>query len=173
MNGYRTTLIEGDMRRPSFHTAFPDLATRETPGLTDVLSGNCTLNEVLIQTPQENLMLLFAGRKAPSPAELLAGKALNKVVEALKQDFDRIVIDTAPINAVSDTITMISAAQYVCLVVRPAKTRKRAIARAIHLIEKAKGALAGFVLNRAKFSVGSGYYYYYYGYKYSEKSYHK
>ena len=42
-----------------------------------------------------------------------------------------------------------------------------------NLIEKAKGALAGFVLNRAKFSVGSGYYYYYYGYKYSEKAYHK
>ena len=173
MNGHRTVLIEADMRRPTFHTAFPDLATRETPGLTDVLSGNCQLNEALVQTTQENLTVLFAGRKAPSPAELLAGRALNKVVETLKHDFDRVVIDTAPINAVSDTITMISAAQYVCLVVRPAKTRKRAIARAIHLIEKAKGALAGFVLNRAKFSVGSGYYYYYYGYKYSEKSYHK
>jgi succinoglycan biosynthesis transport protein ExoP len=173
MNGYRTVLIEGDMRRPSFHTAFQGLATRETPGLTDVLSGNCDVRQALIQSPQENLMLLFAGRKAPSPAELLAGRALDKLVQALKEDFDRIVIDTAPINAVSDTITMISAAQYVCLVVRPAKTRKRAIARAIHLIEKAKGSLAGFVLNRAKFSVGSGYYYYYYGYKYSEKSSYK
>jgi polysaccharide biosynthesis transport protein len=159
------------MRRPSFHTAFPDLATRETPGLTDVLSGNSNLREALVQSPQENLMILFAGRKAPSPAELLAGGALNKAVEALKKDFDRIVIDTAPINAVSDTMMMISAAQYVCLVVRPAKTRKRAIARSIHLIEKAKGALAGFVLNRAKLGVGSGYYYYYYGYKYAEKSY--
>jgi succinoglycan biosynthesis transport protein ExoP len=171
MNGYKTVLIEGDMRRPSFHTAFPDLATRETPGLTDVLSGNINLQEALVQSPQEDLMILFAGRKAPSPAELLAGGALNKAVEALKKDFDRIVIDTAPINAVSDTIMMISATQYVCLVVRPAKTRKRAIARAIHLIEKAKGALAGFVLNRAKLGVGSGYYYYYYGYKYAEKSY--
>src|SRR5258708_478281 len=173
MNGYRTALIEGDMRRPSFYTAFPDIATRETLGLTDVLSGNCALNEALIPSPQENMMILFAGRKAPSPAELLAGRALDRAVETLRQDFDRIVIDTAPINAVSDTITMISAAQYVCLVVRPARTRKRAIARAIHLIEKAKGALAGFVLNRAKFSVGSGYYYYYYGNKYSEKSYYK
>jgi capsular exopolysaccharide synthesis family protein len=170
MNGDRTVLIEADMRRPTLHNAFPDMATRETQGLTDVLSGNCTLNGALIQSPEENLTILFAGRKAPSPAELLAGRALDKVVETLKPDFDRIVIDTAPINAVSDTITMISAAQYVCLVVRPAKTRKRAISRAIHLIEKAKGALAGFVLNRAKFRVGSGYYYYYYGNKYSEKS---
>lgn len=172
MNGYKTVLIEGDMRRPSFHNAFPDLATRETPGLTDVLSGNVNLQEALVQSQQENLMILFAGRKAPSPAELLAGGALNKTVEALKKDFDRIVVDTAPINAVSDTIMMISAAQYVCLVVRPAKTRKRAISRAIHLIEKAKGALAGFVLNRAKLGVGSGYYYYYYGYKYGGKYYH-
>jgi Mrp family chromosome partitioning ATPase len=78
------------------------------------------------------------------------------------------VIDTPPINAVSDTLTMIPAAQYVCLVVRPAKTRKAAIRRAVHLIHKAKGALAGFVLNRAKFKVGSGYYYYYYGDKYAK-----
>jgi len=55
--------------------------------------------------------------------------------------------------------------------VRPAKTRKSAINRAIHLIAKAKGNLAGFVLNRAKFTVGSGYYYYYYGKKYADKAY--
>jgi Mrp family chromosome partitioning ATPase len=92
------------------------------------------------------------------------------MISELKLHFDRIVIDTAPINAVSDTLTMISAVQYVCLIVRPAKTRKSAILRAIQLISKAKGTLAGFVLNRAKFAVGSGYYYYYYGKEYADKT---
>jgi polysaccharide biosynthesis transport protein len=167
LNGYRTVLIEGDMRRPTFYSAFPGLATRETPGLTDLLSGNVTAEEVLVQSPEENLNIMFAGSRAPNPAELLAHGAFDKVVEELKKDFDRIVVDTAPINSVSDTLMMISAVQYVCLIVRPAKTRRRAIARAIGLIEKAKGILAGFVINRAKFSVGSGYYYYYYGDKYA------
>jgi succinoglycan biosynthesis transport protein ExoP len=170
MNGYRTVLIEGDMRRPSFHTAFPELANRETAGLTDVLSGNRQTMDVVLETHQENLSILFAGSRAPNPAELLAAGVLTDVVGELKQLFDRIVIDTAPINAVSDTLTMISAAQYVCLIVRPAKTHKAAVRRAIHMIDKAHGVLAGFVLNRAKFRVGSGYYYYYYGNKYADKA---
>ena len=168
MNGYRTVLVEGDMRRPSFHTVFKGVATRETPGLTDVLSRNRKLEECLVQTPYENLNVLYAGSRAPNPAELVAEQRLREIVEELKEWFERIVIDTPPINAVSDTLTMIPAAQYVCLVVRPAKTRKEAIRRAITLIHKAKGTLAGFVLNRAKFKVGSGYYYYYYGDKYAK-----
>jgi len=171
LNGYRTVLVEGDMRRPSFQKAFPDLKEGQTPGLSDVLSGNRHLGDVLVEAPQENLSILFAGSTAPNPAELLAGGKLAELVEELKLRFDRIVIDTAPINAVSDTLTMISVAQYVCLIVRPAKTRKAAISRAVHLISKAKGKLAGFVLNRAKFRVGSGYYYYYYGNKYADKAY--
>jgi polysaccharide biosynthesis transport protein len=167
LNGHRTVLVEGDMRRPTFYTAFPGLATRETPGLTDVLSGNRTTDEVLVQSPEENLNIIFAGSRAPNPAELLAHGAFDRVVEELKKDFDRIIVDTAPINSVSDTLMMISAVQYVCLIVRPAKTRRRAVARAIGLIGKANGVLAGFVINRAKFNVGSGYYYYYYGDKYA------
>ena len=168
MNGYRTVLIEADMRRPSFHTVFKGVATRETPGLTDALSRNRKIEEVLVQSPYENLNVIFAGSRAPNPAELLSEERLRDIVEELKEWFERIVIDTPPINAVSDTLTMIGAAQYVCLVVRPAKTRKGAVRRAIHLIHKAKGILAGFVLNRAKFKVGSGYYYYYYGDKYAK-----
>jgi succinoglycan biosynthesis transport protein ExoP len=170
LNGYRTVLIEGDLRRPTFQNAFRELASHQTTGLTDVLSGNCRPDEVLVPSPHENLSLIFAGRSAPNPAELLSGSSLIDVISELKLHFDRIVIDTAPINAVSDTLTMISAVQYVCLIVRPAKTHKTAIARAIHLIGKAKGTLAGFVLNRAKFSVGSGYYYYYYGKEYADKT---
>jgi succinoglycan biosynthesis transport protein ExoP len=173
MDGHRTLLVEADMRRPSLYKAFPKLAKRDTLGLTDVLSGNSVLDEVFVPAPEENLTLLFAGRAAPSPAELLSGRAFDKIIARLLNIFDRIVIDTAPINAVSETLTMISAAQYVVLVVRPAHTSKRAVARACHLIGKAKGVMAGFVLNRANFKIGSGYYYYYYGKKYSYKGYYQ
>ncbi len=173
MDGHRTLLVEGDMRRPSLYKAYPSLAKRDTAGVTDVLSGNTPLEEAMVDAPEENLSILFAGRAAPSPAELLSGKAFDRMIGQLREKFDRIVIDTAPVNAVSDTLTMISAAQYVVLIIRPAHTSKRAVARACHLIAKAKGVLAGFVLNRANFKVGSGYYYYYYGNKYSYKGYYR
>jgi polysaccharide biosynthesis transport protein len=161
------------MRKPSLYKSYPKLAKRDTPGVTDVLSGNSALDEVLVTAPEENLTLLFAGRAAPSPAELLSGRAFDKLIGRLIGSFDRIVIDTAPVNAVSETLTMMSAAQYVVLVVRPAHTSRRAVARACHLIGKAKGVMAGFVLNRANFKVGSGYYYHYYGNKYSYKGYYQ
>ena len=171
VEGLKTIVVEADLRRPSLHKLFPGSADRETPGLSDFLAGNETLDAVVRPTPVENLSVLFAGRRSPNPAELLASKSFPRLIEALLERFDRVICDSAPINAVSDTLTLISAVQHVCLVVRPEKTPKKAIARACHLVDKAGGKLAGFLLNRVKFKFGSaGYYYYYYGEKYYGKN---
>jgi succinoglycan biosynthesis transport protein ExoP len=171
VEGLRTVVVEADLRRPSLHKIFPGLADRDTPGLSDFLAGNEHLDTVIRPSPVENLSFLFAGRPSPNPAELLASKSFPLLIEALLDRFDRVICDSAPINAVSDTLTLIAAVQHVCLVVRPEKTPKRAIARACHLVEKAGGKLAGFLLNRVKFKYGSErYYYYYYGDKYSGKN---
>ncbi|MBV9998719.1 MAG: polysaccharide biosynthesis tyrosine autokinase [Verrucomicrobia bacterium] len=162
----KTVVVEADLRMPTLHKAFKDIANRETPGLSDLLAGNVPLDEVLVQSRVPNLFLLFAGRKAPNPAELLSGKAFSELIKTLSERFDRVVIDSPPLTAVSDTLTIIRAAHYVCLVVRPAKTPKKAIARCAHLIHSAGGKLAGFFLNRVNFKVGASYYYYYYGDRY-------
>ena len=65
----------------------------------------------------------------------------------------------------SDTLTLIKAVQYVCLVVRPGKTPKKAIARACALVEKAGGKIAGLFLNRVNFNLDAASSYYYYGHK--------
>jgi polysaccharide biosynthesis transport protein len=171
VEGLRTIVVESDLRRPSLHRLFPGLADRNTPGLSDFLAGNEPLDNVIHSTPVDNLSILFAGRRSPNPAELLASKSFPLLIEALLEQFDRVICDSAPINAVSDTLTLIAAVQHVCLVIRPEKTPKKAIARACHLVEKAGGKLAGFLLNRVKFKYGSGqYYYYYYGDEYHEKN---
>jgi succinoglycan biosynthesis transport protein ExoP len=171
VEGLKTVVVEADLRRPSLHKLFPGIADRNTPGLSDFLAGNEPLDTVIRPSPVENLSFLFAGRRSPNPAELLASKSFPLLIDALLERFDRVICDSAPINAVSDTLTLISAVQHVCLVVRPEKTPKRAIARACHLVDKAGGKLAGFLLNRVKFKYGSGrYYYYYYGDKYYGKN---
>jgi polysaccharide biosynthesis transport protein len=171
IEGMRTVVVEADLRRPTLHKLFPGLADRDTPGLSDLLAGNATLEEVIKPSPIANLSFLFAGRRSPNPAELLAAKSFPLLIESLLERFDRVICDSAPINSVSDTLTLISAVQHVCLVVRPEKTSKKAIARACHLIEKAGGRLAGFLLNRVQFKYGTAqYYYYYYGDKYYAKN---
>jgi succinoglycan biosynthesis transport protein ExoP len=166
VEGLRTVAVEADLRRPTFHKAMAGLSNRKMPGLSDYLAGNQPLDAVIRQSPVENLSFIFAGQSARNPAELLSGKSFNRLIQSLLERFDRVVCDCPPINAVSDTLTLIGAVQYVCLVVRPGKTPKRAIARARDLIEKAGGKIAGLFLNRVNFKVGAGHSYYYYGEKY-------
>jgi succinoglycan biosynthesis transport protein ExoP len=168
VEGLRTVAVEADLRRPTFHKALAGagMGNRKLPGLSDYLAGNQPLDAVIRQSPVENLSFIFAGQSARNPAELLSGKSFNRLIQTLLERFDRVICDCPPINAVSDTLTLIGAVQYVCLVVRPGKTPKKAIVRARDLIEKAGGKIAGLFLNRVNFKVGAGYCYYYYGEKY-------
>ena len=86
------------------------------------------------------------------------------LIKTLAERYDRVIIDSAPVNAVSDTLRITPLADYVCLVVRAAKTPRKAIARARKLIENAKGKVAGFVLNRVSLGRDSAYYFYHYAY---------
>jgi polysaccharide biosynthesis transport protein len=166
IEGLRTIVVEADLRRPTFFKAWPGIADKKAPGLGDYLAGNQPLEAVIRQSPVENLSFIFAGKSVRNPAELLSGKSFNRLIHFLLDRFDRVIYDSPPINAVSDTLTLIGAVHYVCLVVRPGKTPKKAIARACDLIEKAGGKIAGLFLNRVDFKIGAGYCYYYYGEKY-------
>ena len=166
VEGLRTVVVEADLRRPSFAKDLPRMADRKTLGLSDYLAGNEPLEAVIRQSPLENLSFIFAGRSARNPAELLASRSLNTLIFCLRTSFDRVIFDSPPINAVSDTLTLIRAVQYVCLVVRPGKTPKKAIARACAMVEKAGGKVAGLFFNRVSFNFGAADSYYYYGRRY-------
>ena len=118
--------------------------------------------------PQENLTVICAGNKTPNPGELLGADPIVTLFQTLKERFDRVIIDSAPVNAVSDTLRITPLVSYVCLVIRAAKTPKKAISRACKLIENAKGKLAGFILNRVHLGRDSAYYFYNYAYGESE-----
>lgn len=167
--GRRTLLIDADLRRPSLHKALQSRS--EVPiGMTDLFSGNAKLNEVIQQTDIENLFLLPAGRRAPNPAELLSSADLGKLIEQLLKKFDRIVIDSAPVNAVSDTLVLAPHAHKTILVVRAGTTHRKAVERGVLLLRKSGARLAGFVLNRLPTGRAASYYYYYYGDKYEKDS---
>jgi uncharacterized protein involved in exopolysaccharide biosynthesis/Mrp family chromosome partitioning ATPase len=188
--GYRVLLIDGDLRRPNMHKIFrfPDANRGNNseedapPGVTDCLVGEVDLVSAArvipageIQLVDEDIELtgkiltatggqlsvLAGGRRAPNPAEILAGPFFGQLIAEAAKLFDRVVIDSAPILAVSDTLLMTPHVQTVCIVIRAGKTPRPAVRRAITLLAKSGIRPAGLVLNRLRRSRGVGYYYYY------------
>ena len=167
--GLKTILIDADLRRPSLHKALLD-SKELPPGLTDLFSGNAGLDQIILPTHIPNLSLIPAGSRAPNPAELLASANLPSLIEDLLKTHDRVIIDTAPVNAVSDTLVIAPHAHKTILVIQAGKTPRKAVLRAIHLLRKSGAKIAGFALNRLPTGRMAAYYYYYYGDKYEKDS---
>ena len=164
--GLSTLLVDADLRRPALSATLLDRDERkltEYRGLTDVLSSLCLPEEAIRPTAVPLLSLLPSGRRAPNPAELLAQVSMEKLLKLLTAKYDRVVIDSAPINAVSDSLGLAPRVHAVCLVLRFGKTPRRAIQRALTLLQKSGARMAGLVMNRMPSSRGASYYYYYYG----------
>jgi capsular exopolysaccharide synthesis family protein len=157
--GARTLLIDADLRLPTVGKVFFDSEVRT--GVSEYISGNSTLHESIQMTDIENLFVMPAGNRAPNPAELLAGSGFAKLMEEARTKFDRIIVDSPPVHAVSDTLLLLKYVQSVCLVVHAGKTPAKAVARAIAKLAEAGGKPVGFVLNRLP-NWGGGTYYYYY-----------
>jgi polysaccharide biosynthesis transport protein len=163
--GQKTILVDADLRMPAVHKIFSDAeGARRHVGLSDYLSGDVEIDRIIMAGPQENLSAICAGGKTSNPGELLGADGFATLMKTLTERFDRVIIDSAPVNAVSDTLRITPLVNYVCLVVRAAKTPKKALARAKKLLENAKGRLAGFILNRVHLGRDSAYYFYHYAY---------
>ena len=157
--GYRTLLIDADLRRPSLHKIFE--LERGGPGITDCLVGRADLKTAAQTCEVANLFVLAGGAKAPNPAELLSSKIFDSLVGEAAGTFDRVVIDSAPVLAVSDTLIITPHIQSICLVVRSNHTPRNAVQRAVSLLDGVGNRPVGIVLNRLPRKTGIGYYYYY------------
>jgi succinoglycan biosynthesis transport protein ExoP len=144
--GLRTLLIDADLRRPNLTKAL--LPGSKAPGLSACLTGNATFMDCCRPTGTENLFVLGAGERVSNPAELLAAADLAGLLKEAMLYFDRVVLDSAPINAVSDTQLIAKEIESVCLVIRAGKTPRRAIVRACGLLERATHSPDAVVLNR-------------------------
>ena len=163
--GDRTLLIDADLRRPVHHETFG--YNDKSKGLADHLSLGRSLKEVIQRSDlSDNLFLMAAGSRSANPAELLAGKQLPGLLEKLSEYFDRIIIDSAPMIPVSDSLPLVGLAQSVVLVCRIGKTPGAGIKRAVRMINDNGTDPVGVVANglpRTKTRRGYGYYYGYMG----------
>ena len=157
--GQRTLLIDADLRRPTIDGLFFD--SRRQQGLADLIAGTASYADTIHETSIENLYVLPAGLHIQNPAELLTSPEVGKIMGYASTWFDRVVIDTAPVHAVSDTLHLLQYSRSVCLVVRAGHVPASAVDRAARALEQAGRKPAGLILNMVPQQKAGGYYYYY------------
>jgi capsular exopolysaccharide synthesis family protein len=167
--GLRTLIVDCDLRRPMVDKSLRGSNPRNV-GLTDYLTGQKTFEQSIHSAGAENLYYMPSGTDAPNPAELLAKNGIDGVVDEALKTYDRVVVDSAPIHAVSDTLLILNRIQTLCLVIRSRKTPKNSILRATQILRQAEAPLVGVILNMMPRN-SDGYYYYDYAYygKYAEE----
>jgi polysaccharide biosynthesis transport protein len=129
------------------------------PGFAEILAGACAFESAVHVTDIENLSVLPAGRPVANPSELLGQSDLASFLQTALARFERVVIDTAPVLAVSETLLLVPHVDAVCLVVRAARTPDTVVQRALERLRESGARVPGFVLNGLP--IRGGYYYHY------------
>ena len=153
----KVILIDCDLRKPSIHKKFK---VSNLVGLSDVIIGKADF-KTAISKYNDNLTLLTSGKIPPNPSEMLSSKAMKNLLEVLKEKFDYVIIDTPPVQAVTDSQILSTKADGTILVVRSENTKRDAVHNAINLLKKVNANIIGTVLNGVDASRNK--YYYYYG----------
>jgi receptor protein-tyrosine kinase len=160
-------LVDGDLRRPRLAKYLDVLGS---VGVSTVLSGGAALDEVLQQTKFPRLSVLAAGPTPPNPSELLGSLAAEKMLTELRSRFDYVIIDSAPLLAVTDGAILAAKSDGALIVVKAGKTRRDQLAHAIGMLNDVGATLLGAVLTMMP-TRGSGAYsynYYYSGGSYGD-----
>jgi len=142
--GYKTLLIDGDLRRGCLHTTF---ATDRRPGLVDVLRGTAPLADCLRLTSESQLTLLPSGSRLASAPELLTSAAFHQLIKSLQADYDVILIDSPPLAVGMDPYALCVSTGNVLFVVRLAKTDGDLARQRLESLERFPINIVGAVIN--------------------------
>jgi capsular exopolysaccharide synthesis family protein len=156
-------LVDTDLRRPRIHKIFK---IDNSKGLTNLLVGDASMDEVIQKSPVENLYLLPSGPIPPNPSELLGSKSMDELIEKLSKRFIRIVFDSPPIVAVTDARIIATKVDGTICVIHATKSDIRGTRRAKEQLENVGGRFIGAVLNNVSMDrrTSYGYHDYRYGY---------
>ncbi|MEU6657885.1 polysaccharide biosynthesis tyrosine autokinase [Streptomyces sp. NPDC046821] len=159
--GARICLVDADLRNPC---VAKNLGLVQDAGLTSVLIGMATTTDVLQSFGEQGLSVLTSGPMPPNPAELLASDRMRQILEDLTQEFDTVVVDSAPLLPVADTVGLAPAVDGTVLVVRAGRTPGERVKAAVSALHSVNASVLGGVLSMAK-AANKGYGYGYgYGY---------
>jgi polysaccharide biosynthesis transport protein len=155
--GYNTLMIDGDLRRPKLHTFFD---INNSVGLTNYLTTALMLEDVILQTPIENLYFMPSGILPADAAGILNSRRMSELIADVKNRFDLVLIDSPPILGVSDASVLASEVDLTIIVIQHRKLPRNMLLRVKQAIENVGGNLLGVVLNNVDVRSDSQYQYY-------------
>jgi len=162
MARYKTIVINLDLRKPTLHKFF---SVDNSIGVSSYINGKHNLKEIIRATEFANLDIITSGPITENPAELILSKKLPELIESLKEIYDYIIIDSAPIGIVTDTKTIMKHTDLNLIIVRENYAKKEFIATLEDMIEKYEFKNVGLIMNASKEQNGE----YGYGYSYEYK----
>ncbi|MFD1020252.1 CpsD/CapB family tyrosine-protein kinase [Thalassobacillus hwangdonensis] len=155
--GKKVLLIDADLRMPTLHYTF---RIDNHIGLSNILSGEFQMEPVIQESDVEGLDLLPSGPLPPNPSELLGSRTMKEFMKVVMTNYDLVMIDTAPVLAVTDAQILSGLCDGVLLVARSRQTQVESVKKAVDIIKHGKGNLLGAVLNDQKDKRSDQYYYY-------------
>jgi capsular exopolysaccharide synthesis family protein len=162
-SGQRVCIIVCDLRRPRLHRIF---GRAGDSGVTNVLVGDASIEDVAKPTGIDNLWSIPAGPTPPNPADMLQSERFAKFIEELTKRFDRIIIDSPPVVAVTDSAIVSTLVDGTVFVVRAFKTSHHLSAQGLRALRDVDAPVVGAVLNAVNLDRHEySYYYHYYYYK--------
>lgn len=143
-SGQRVLLIDADMRRPRLHVS---MGVPRGQGLSSLIVGEGSYDGAIKSTEVPNLYVLPCGPLPPNPAELLMTKRCNQILHELAQLYDRVILDSPPLAAVTDAVVLSKICDGVIVVARSGSTHRDDLRRAAAQVRDVDGPILGVVLN--------------------------
>jgi len=160
-SGSRVLLIDCDLRRPKIHSLFG--VTRDR-GITNLLVGSDGFERTVVHSEIPHLDLVLSGPLPPNPSEMLGSTRMADLLKELRKRYDRILIDSPPITAVTDAIILSKSVDGVVLVIRAGDTVREVAKNGLNQLQAVGARILGGVLNAVDIGKDKYYYYYYYQY---------
>ncbi|MBN1365329.1 MAG: polysaccharide biosynthesis tyrosine autokinase [Syntrophaceae bacterium] len=163
--GAKVLLVDADMRRPQQHRMFGE---NNEKGLTNILVGDEDWRSVVKDTPVQNLNYICSGPIPPNPAELVGSDSMKQAIDKFLEHYDNVIIDSPPINVVTDPLVLSKMVDAVVIVLRSGKVTKDQIKQAWKQLQNVKANVLGVVFNHVDVQKVTYYDSYQYKYYYAE-----
>lgn len=166
MSGAKTIIVDCDLRRRLLSKALNEEA-KVSKGLLQHLSGEAELSDIILKDEKTDCDILPLAKTNYTPSDVFGSVAFKNLISKLRETYDLVIIDTAPILPVADTRTLAKLSDTVVLVAKWRRTKKDAVASAIDIVEDVGAHLSGVLLTQVNPNARSRYGYGDYGYYYS------
>ena len=168
----KVLFIEGDIRRPSVLNSFYKF-DKTLDGLGEIISSNTSFRDTIFTVPGTKLEIITSGAKRFDMSDIVSKEQIKKFFDVLKLEYDYLIIDSPPVQPVSDTLILTQAADYNFFIIRADSTKTIAFMSSIKKVKNVGAKIDGIVINDLDTSKDSYYNYNYYNYNYSSGYYNK